>query len=334
VRVLVTGASGFIGSHVAAELAARGAKVRAFCRTEPRVADWVQGDVRDAAAVARAVEGCEAVVHAAALYSYRRSDAGLMEAVNVEGTRNVVESALRAGVGRVLVTSSSATCGPVRGRPATELDRPPAWELRVPYKRSKLQAERLALAAGAVCVNPTTVVGPGDRAPTPSGKMIRDLVEGRMHGYLRGAGLNVVAVEDVARGHALALERGRPGERYILGGEDVWLRDAFALALAALGRKPPRLPVPWVGAYGAALVAGAAGRLVGREPRLLVLDEVRLARLPLFFSCDKAGAELGYVPGAAADALATAARWFARRATSTTRSAASGRLSVLSGSGR
>jgi dihydroflavonol-4-reductase len=324
-RVLLTGASGFIGAHVAAELEREGMQVRAFCRSEPAVSDWVRGDVTDPDAITRACEGCEAVVHTAALYSYSRTDAPQMEAVNVEGTRNVLDAADRAGIRKVLVTSSSATCGPVAGRPATEQDGPPAWELRVPYKRTKLAAERIALDRGAVCVNPTTVVGPEDRGPTPSGKMIRDLVEGRIRAYMRGAGINVVAVEDVARGHALALARGTPGERYILGGEDLSLHHAFTLALEAVGRLPPRVPVPWFGAYGAALVADAIGHLTGREPSLLILDEVRLARVPLFFSSDKARSQLAYVPRPAAEALGAAARWFAaRRATRTTSSAASG----------
>jgi dihydroflavonol-4-reductase len=285
--------------------------------------------VTDGPALARAVRGCEGVVHAAALYSYSRVDAAAMEAVNVQGTSNVLEAAARGGVRRVLVTSTSATCGPVPGRPANENDSPPRWELRVPYKRTKLAAERNALKAGAACVNPTTVVGAGDRSPTPSGKMIRDLVEGRIGGYMRGGGLNIVAVEDVARGHALALEHARPGERYILGGDDLRLRDVFAYALKALGRSAPRLAVPWSAAYGAAVLAGAAGRLIGREPRLLVLDEVRLARLPLFFSSAKARDELGYVSRPAADALAAAASWFGeRRARATTSSAASGSWAV------
>jgi dihydroflavonol-4-reductase len=261
------------------------------------------------------VRGCEVVVHTAARYSYDRADAKEMEAVNVRGTRNVLEAAAGAGVRRLVVTSSSGTCGPVRGRPATERDAPPEWELRVPYKRTKLEAERLALEASdqleVVCVNPTTVVGPGDRRPTPSGKMVRDLVEGRMHAYLRRAGINVVAVQDVARGHALALERGRPGERYILGGEDLWLREAFALALEAVGREPPRVAVPWSAVYMAARVADG----LGLKPDLLLLDEVRLARLPLFFSSEKARAELGYRPRPATEALAAAARWFAARDT-------------------
>lgn len=322
-RVLLTGASGFIGARVAHHLAARGAEVRALSRTEPpaeaSAAEWVAGDIRDLGAVMRAAAGCQAVVHAAACYSYARADTAAMEAVNVDGTRNVLEAAARAGVRRVLVTSSSATCGPVAGRPATEQDLPPDWELVVPYKRTKLEAERLALAAArrgldVVCVNPTTAIGPGDHRPTPSGKMIRDLVCGRVPGYMRGAGLNVVAVDDVAVGHALALERGRSGERYILGGENLSLGETFAIVRRAVGRRPPRIALPWSGIYVAALIAHAAHRAVGGEPRLLVLDEIRLARRPLYFSSAKATAELGYAPGPAAGALAAAARWFAASA--------------------
>ncbi len=318
-RILLTGASGFIGSHVAAELAASGGEVVGFCRSEPpseaHLHDWVAGDLRDAAALRRALSGCAAVVHTAAHYSYDRAEAATMHEVNVTGTRNVVEAARAAGIRRLVLTSSSATCGPVAGRPATEYDRPPSWELAVPYKRTKLLAEQVALRAGAeptevVAVNPTTVVGPGDRRPTPSGKMIRDLVQRRIIGYMRGAGINVVSVADVARGHRLALEHGRAGERYILGGENLSLREAFGHMARAIGQPPPSVPVPWSAAYVAALTANWGGQLLGRPPRLLVLDEVRLARTPLFFSSEKARGELGYVAGPAADALAAAARWF------------------------
>lgn len=321
-RILVTGASGFIGSHVCAALAAAGGKVLAFCRTEPppgaMAADWIAGDITDPVAVAAAVGGCQAVVHTAALYSYRRADAPLMRAVNVEGTRNLLRASVRAGVRRVLVTSTSSTCGPVRGRPATERDRPTEWELQVPYKRTKLAAERIALAhthdpTEVLCVNPTTVVGEGDHRPTPSGRMIQDLVEGRMKAYLPRAGINVVSVRDVARGHVLALSTGRPGQRYILGGDDLPLREAFAVVLGQVGRSAPRWPVPWHAVYAAAVAAAAIGRVVGREPELIVRDEVRLSRMPLYFSSAKARRELGYEPEPAAVALANAARWFASR---------------------
>lgn len=318
-RTLITGASGFIGSHVAAALAAGGAEIRAFCRSEPpaaaSAAEWVPGDVRDTDALRSAARGCQAIMHVAAVYSYARGDASLIEEVNIKGTGNVLAAAVSMGVRRVVVTSSSATCGPVPGRRATEADSPPEWELSVPYKRSKLEAERLALAArrdgiDVLCVNPTTTLGPDDRLPTPSGKMIRDLVEGKIRGYLQNAGVNVVSVEDVARGHALALEHGRSGHRYILGGDDLSLHDLFATAAAAVGRPAPRLGLPWPPVYGAAVVVDAIAHLRGQEPQLLVRDEVRLARLPLYFSSDKAKRELGYDPGPAAQAVAAAARWF------------------------
>lgn len=321
-RVLLTGASGFIGAHVAAELGSGGAEVRAFCRSEPpteaRVDEWADGDIRDLDALRSAVRGCDAVVHTAARYSYLRSEGPEMQDVNIRGTRNVIEAAACAGIGRLVLTSSSATCGPVRARPATERDRPPSWELSVPYKRSKLLAEQLALSAAGqgievVCVNPTTVLGPRDRRPTPSGKMIGDLVDGRIVAYVRRAGINVVGVWDVARGHALALEHGRSGHRYILGGENLSLHDVFALAMEAVDRRPPWLPVPWSTVYAAALFADGVAHLTGRKPRLLVLDEVRLARTPLYFSSAKAQTELGYQPRPAADAVSSAARWFVGR---------------------
>ena len=316
-RVLVTGASGFIGAHVARLLGARGDTVRALCRGAPPAAagpvEWTPGDVTDAAAVAAAVEGCDAVVHTAALYSYARADAAAMQAVNVAGTRHVLDAAAGRGA-RVVVTSTAATCGPVAGRVADERDAPAAWELQVPYKATKLAAERLALARAAegadvVVVNPTTVVGPGDRRPTPSGQMLRDAAAGRMRGYMPGAAINVVGVEDVAAGHLLALARGRAGERYLLGGEDLPLREALAIAAGAAGRPAPRVPVPWRAALAAAHLARAGARLRGREPHLLVLDEVRLARVPMRFSSAKAAAELGYAPRPAREALVAAVAW-------------------------
>ena len=283
--VFVTGGGlGFVGGHVVSALRARGHEVRA---------GYV--DVLDGPALERAMRGCDALVHVAALYSYDRRDAPALARVNIEGTRTVLAAAARAGVGRIVHTSTAGTCGPVPGRPATESDGPPDRELAIPYKRTKLEAERLALAAGAVVVNPTTPVGEGDTRPTPTGAMIRALAAGRYRGYLPRTGLNVVDVHDVAAGHALALERGRGGERYLLGGTDLALGEFFALVAQAAGRRRPRLRVP----YPAAQAAAALG--------LVNADEVALARLPMFYSSEKAERELGYRRSAIEPAIARAA---------------------------
>jgi dihydroflavonol-4-reductase len=283
VRVYVTGASGFVGGHVGRELRELGADVRDH---------WV--DLLDASGLRRAVAGCDAVFHVAALYSFTAS-ARELELVNVQGTRNVIEACRAESVERLVATSSCATCGPVPGRQATENDSPPAWELAVPYKRTKLEAERLVLAAGGICVNPTTPVGDGDRAPTPTGAMIRGVARGRYRAYPR-IGVNLVDVRDVARGHALALEHGRPGERYLLGGVDLPLREVFAAVADLAGVTRPRLEVPY-----AAVRAGAALGLVNR-------NEAILARTSAYFSWAKAARELGYNPGPVGPALARAVR--------------------------
>ena len=308
-KALVTGASGFIGSHVVAALAAAGASVRAFDRRAPEElppgVELAHGDILDRDAVRRALAGCDTVFHLAALYSYSPRDAAAMERVNVEGTRILLE---QADTRRIIHTASCATCGPVAGRAATEADAPAAWELRVPYKRTKVAGEQLALAAAerganVVIVNPTTPVGPGDRRPTPTGKMVADVARGRARAYLARGALNIVAVEDVARGHLLACERGRAGQRYLLGGENLSMKDTFAAIADAAGRPPPRLAVPWSAAYGGARIAS----ILPREPRLLLLDEVRVARWPMLFDDALARAELGYSSEPAAAALARAA---------------------------
>ena len=317
-RALVTGAAGFIGGHVAAALAAAGAEVRAFDRQlppdSPQGVEPVAGDLLDPATLARAVEGCDAVFHLAALYSYDRADADAMQAINVEGTRLLLDAAARGTQRRRIVhTSSCGTCGPVPGRAATEDDAPPEWELSIPYKRTKVQGERLAMRSAEegldlVVVNPTTPVGPGDRRPTPTGKMVADVARGRARAHLAGGALNIVAVEDVAAGHLLAHERGRPGERYLLGGENLSMREVFAIVASAAGRPPPRIAVPWGLAYAAARAADLALGALGRKPSLLVLDEVRLAREPMTFDDSKARRELGYRSRSAAEALAAATR--------------------------
>jgi len=281
-RVYVTGATGFVGGHVARELRERGADVR-----DERI------DLLDRPRLEPAVAGCEAVVHVAALYSYDAS-AKELERVNVEGTRMLLDVAARAGVRRFVHCSTAGTCGPAPGRPATEEDEPPAWELEVPYKRTKLAAEGLALTADAVVVNPTTPVGEGDRRPTPTGRMIAGVARGRLPGYVGTTGLNVVDVRDVARGHALALEHGEPGQRYLLGGVDLSLEELFAAVARLAGRRRPRVRVP----YAVAEMAAAAG-IANR-------NEVRLARLPMYFSSAKARSTLGYEPGPVEPALARA----------------------------
>lgn len=276
-RVFVTGAGGFVGGHVARSVREAGADV---------LVDRVE--LTDADAIDRAVRGCDAVIHVAGLYSYD-GPPELFERVNVGGTRNVVAACLRHGA-RLVHTSTAGTCGPVPGRDATEDDEPPAWELAVPYKRTKLAAERIVLRAAAegldaVVVNPTAPVGEGDTRPTPTGRMVAGVARGRIRAHVATTGLNVVDVSDVARGHVLALERGRVGERYLLGGENLRLAELFARIARLAGRPAPRLRVP----YAAVAAAGRLG-LVNR-------NEVLLARLPMYFSSAKAERELGYAAG-------------------------------------
>jgi dihydroflavonol-4-reductase len=286
VKAYVTGGSGFVGGHVARELRELGVDVRD---------EWI--DLADRDRLRTAIDGCEAVFHLAALYSYDSSPHA-HERVNVEGTRTVVELCRELGVRRLVHTSTAATCGPVAGRPATEEDTPPAWELSVPYKRTKLEAERLVLAAAhdgldAVVVNPTTPVGEGDRFPTPTGRMIEGVTSGRYRAFV-SSGVNVVDVRDVAHGHVLAYERGRAGERYILGGADLTLAELFAAIAELAGRPRPRLRVPHAAARALAWT-GVANR-----------EEVALARLPMWFTWAKAERELGYRPGPVWPALARA----------------------------
>ena len=288
VRVYVTGASGFIGGHVVRELRAAGHDVGD---------EWI--DLLDRERLRQAISSCEAVFHLAALYSY---DAPVSEheRVNVEGTQVVVELCRELGVGRLVHTSTCGTCGPVKGRPATEQDAPPDWELAVPYKRTKFEAERIVLAAAsdgldAVVVNPTTPVGEGDRFPTPTGRMIEGVATGRYRGYV-DSGVNVVDVRDVARGHLLAHGRGRTGERYLLGGVDLTLRELFGAIADLAGRPRPRLRAPYAAARALALAGVANG------------EEVSLARLPMYYSWAKAARELGYNPGPVQPALARGVR--------------------------
>jgi dihydroflavonol-4-reductase len=285
-RAYVTGATGFVGGHVAAELRSGGAEVR-----DERV------DLLDRGGLERIMAGCDAVVHSAALYSYDAPERDFQR-INVEGTANVIEACRSKGVRRLVHTSTAGTCGPVPGREATETDSPPAWELGIPYKRTKLAAERLVIDAArdgleAVVVNPTTPIGPGDSKPTPTGRMIAGVARGRIRAYVATV-LNVVDVRDVARGHALALERGQSGERYLLGGANLPLEELFGAIADLAGRPRPRLRIPYALARAVAAV-GLANK-----------NEVSLARLPMYFSSKKAHDKLGYAPGPVASALADA----------------------------
>ncbi len=307
--VLVTGASGFVGSAVARALVARGARVRALVRPTSRVAhlagldlDFAEGDLRDPASLRRALQGVRQLYHVAADYRLWTPDPAAMIASNVEGTRNLMAEARRAGVERIVYTSSVATLR-VRpgGAPADETGALGEAEAVGAYKRSKVVAERLVeamIAEGlpAVIVNPSTPVGPRDVKPTPTGRILVEAASGRMPAFV-DTGLNVVHVDDVAEGHIAAMRHGRVGERYILGGQDATLAEILAAVARQTGRRPPRLRLPHGAVVPVALAAEAAARVTGREP-FVTMDGLRMARRKMFFSSGKAERELGYTRAA------------------------------------
>lgn len=311
-RVLVTGASGFVGSAVVRALLARAYGVRALVRpTSPRrnlhglEVEVVEGALGDRAAL----QGCDALIHVAADYRLWVPDADTMLRTNVEGTRAMMQAALEAGVRRIVHTSSVATLGgPTEDAPSRLAD------MIGPYKRSKFLAEEVVRGMvaehglPAVIVNPSTPIGPGDLRPTPTGRMVVEAASGRMPAHV-DTGLNLVHVDDVATGHVLALERGAVGERYILGGDDMSLADMLAVIARRVGRKPPRLKVPVAAVVPVALAAEGWGRLTGREP-FVTLDGLRMARTRMYFSSAKAEACLGYAHRPATAALADAVEWF------------------------
>ena len=322
---LLTGATGFVGGHVARDLLEHGWAVRALVRPEslgdgrlPPGCEPRPGDLRDAAAVRAAVAGADAVFHVAARYSLARRRAADVWRTNVDGTRNVLDAAVAADV-PVVHTSSVATIGlPADGRPGDEDTPLPPEQVVGAYKRSKLESERLALAAAeagrhVVVVNPTAPVGPGDHLPTPTGRIITDFLAGRMPAYV-DTGLNLVDVRDVAAGHRLALERGRPGRRYILGNENLTLREILTILAGLTGRRPPRVRLPHAVAIAVAAVDEAIeGGVLGREP-LAPLDGALMARKRMFVDPSRAARELGAPRSPVREALADAVDWFAGRA--------------------
>lgn len=319
---LVTGATGFVGGAVVRTLCRAGFPVRALVRPgrdyrplEALGVEMLVGDLRDAASLQRALQGCRCVFHVAADYRLWAPDAASMYATNVEGTRALMEAALAAGVARIVYTSSVATLGlPFQGGAGDEDTPVTLQDMIGPYKRSKFLAEatvrRLVATQGlpAVIVNPATVIGAGDWQPTPTGRMIVRAAAGRMPAYV-DTGLTLVNVEDVAHGHLLALQRGRVGERYILGGENLSLQAILGHIATLVGRPAPRWRLP----YGAALAVGWTAerwaRLAGGIP-IASVDEVRMARKNMFFSSRKAERELGYRVCSAQPALAQAVNWF------------------------
>ncbi len=318
---LVTGASGFLGSHVARLLAARGEQVRVLLRPtsqtrllEGMAVEFVSGDLRDPSSLQKALTGIRTVYHVAADYRLWARDPREIYASNVQGTRNLIEAARRSNVERFIYTSTVATVAVPRDgvlpdeSTATSVD-----EMIGAYKRSKWFAEQevqKAATAGlpVVIVNPTTPVGPGDAKPTPTGRIIVDFLNGRMPAYV-DTGLNFVPVEDAAMGHLLAAEHGRIGERYILGGENLTLKQALEILAHLSGRPAPRMRVPHVIALAAGYADAALSRLMGREPQI-PLDGVRMARHTMFVNTEKARAELGFSPGPVAAAFERAVRWF------------------------
>jgi dihydroflavonol-4-reductase len=320
-RVFITGASGFVGSAVARALAERGYPITALVRTSSPPANLrdlpcriVEGDARDPESVARAVKDARYVFHVAADYRLWAPDPEEIVRNNVTSTRVVMEAAQAVGVERIVYTSSVATLKPSLDGPVDENAAARPEETVGAYKRSKVAAERLVermvaeQGLPAIIVNPSTPIGPRDVKPTPTGRVVIEAASGRMPAYV-DSGLNVVHVDDVAAGHLAALERGRIGERYILGGQDVTLRDMLGAIGQLTGRKWPLVALPRAPLFPLAWANEAIARLRGKEP-FLNRDVLRMARYKMFYSSAKAAAELGYRAQAYTGALADALQWF------------------------
>jgi dihydroflavonol-4-reductase len=323
-KALVTGATGFVGAAVARALNSAGWQVRVLVRggsdrsnLKSLAVEVAEGDLTDSISLERALEGCTGLFHVAADYRLGARDPAQLYRTNVEGTRNILNAARAAGVARIVYTSSVATIGiPSDGSPGEERTPAALNNMIGHYKRSKYLAEEVARDAaragmGVVIVNPSTPVGPGDIKPTPTGQLVLDAARGRMPAYV-DTGLNIVHVDDVAAGHLLAFERGRPGERYILGGEDMTLQTILAEIARLVGRTPPRIRLPYAAVLPVAYVAEGFARITGRSGRV-TLEGVRMSRKRMFFSSGKAVSELGYRWRPPLEAFEDALRWFRER---------------------
>ena len=323
---LVTGANGFVGAAVVRALVAAGKPVRAMVRAtsdcrnlDALPVERVVGDVTDVASLREAMAGCRFVCHVAADYRLWAPSPGPMYRTNVEGSLAVLEAASSAGVEKMVYTSSVAVLGSNADKtPATEATPVSIDDMIGPYKRSKFLAEEALrkraeeLSYPMVIVNPSTPVGPGDIKPTPTGRVILDALRGRMPAYV-DTGLNVVHVDDVGTGHVAALQSGRPGERYILGGADLSLKEILTLVAGLSGRSPPRIRLPRWSVYPIAVGAELAARVSGKAPRV-TLDAVRMSAKHMYFSSAKAERELAYHWRPPQQAIADAVAWFEENA--------------------
>ena len=318
---LVTGATGFIGSHVVRKLLERGEPVRVLVRPSSVLknldglrVEMVRGDLTDPESLRGALAGCRRLYHAAADYRPWAEDPSLLYRVNVGGTQNILRAAAEAGVERVVYTSTVGALGiSCSGTPADEETSVSLGEMIGHYKRSKFLAEAEVSAAArqgfpVVIVNPSTPVGTRDVKPTPTGRMIVDFLLGRMPAYVE-TGLNLIDVEDAAEGHLLAMEKGRVGQRYILGNRNLSLREILEILAGISGRPAPRIRLPHAVAFGAAAVSTAFGRLTRRAPKIS-LEAVRMSRKKMFFDSSKAVRELGLPQHPVEQALAKAVVWF------------------------
>jgi dihydroflavonol-4-reductase len=314
---LVTGATGFLGWHVANKLLARGERVRALVRNTSRVRELdgevVTGDLRDPQSLERAVAGCAVVFHVAADYRLWAKDPSELYRSNVEGTRNLLTAARDAGVERVVYTSTVGCIGVPADRLGDESSEVRLEDMAGAYKRSKFQAEQVAMEfarAGlpVVIVNPTAPIVYHDFKPTPTGKIVVDYLKGDLPAFV-DTGLNLVDVEDTAEGHLLACERGISGERYILGCENLTLQQILTRLAAISGGKAPRWRIPYGVAYAAGLASTGWANLTGHEPRAPI-EGVRMSRKKMFVSLDKAKRDLGFNPQPVDGALKRAVDWF------------------------
>ena len=322
-KAFVTGATGFLGSHVARVLSDQGASLRLLVRPTSNLknlqglnADTAIGDLRDPASLEKAMAGCDTVFHVAADYRLWVRDPEEMYRSNVEGTRSLLEAARRNGVRRVVYTSSVATIGfRTDGKPADEDSPVSLADMIGHYKRSKFMAEQVALEAGrsggmqVVTVNPTTPIGEQDVKPTPTGRIVVDFLKRKFPAYVE-TGLNLVDVRECARGHVAALEKGRTGERYILGGEDLTLKEILDRLGQITGLPSPKVKLPYFFAFAAGVVDEAiTGMILRREPRATI-DTVRMGKKKMFASSAKAERELGWKVVPADGALRRAVDWF------------------------